>query len=97
MGATHARKLAPSAGFLLGGTCDRVLTVYKSYHCRGPVMLSETVVAVLSALLHQSDAEWEVNILPFGSIFWKDEMPAMGDLFDRPEDMASFMRCSVCV
>lgn len=28
-----------------------------------------------------------VNTLPFGSVFWKDEMPAIRDLFDRPEDM----------
>ena len=51
-------------------------------------MLSEKIVAVLAALPYQPDAEWEVNILPFGSIFWKDEMPAIVDLFDRPEDMA---------
>ena len=46
------------------------------------------MVAVIAALPYQSDAEWEVNILPFGSIFWKDEMPAIGDLFDKPDDMA---------
>jgi hypothetical protein len=51
-------------------------------------MLSEKIVAVIAALPYQPDAEWEVNILPFGSIFWKDEMPAIVDLFDRPEDMA---------
>ncbi len=49
-------------------------------------MLSEKIVAVLAAMPHQPDAEWEVNILPFGSIFWKDEMPALRDLFDRPAD-----------
>jgi len=31
-------------------------------------MLTERMVAVLSALEYRSDAEWEVNILPFGSI-----------------------------
>jgi hypothetical protein len=51
-------------------------------------MLSKKIVAVLAALPYQPDAEWEVNILPFGSIYWKDEMPAIGDLFDRLEDMA---------
>ena len=51
-------------------------------------MLNENIVAVLAALPFQPDAEWGVNILPFGSIFWKDEMPAIADLFDRPEDMA---------
>lgn len=50
-------------------------------------MLSETIVRVLAAMPYQPDAEWEVNILPFGSVFWKDEMPAIRDLFDRPEDM----------
>src|ERR1700728_3279372 len=55
---------------------------------RGPIMLNENIVAVLAALPFQPDAEWGVNILPFGSISWKDEMPAIADLFDRPEDMA---------
>lgn len=51
-------------------------------------MLSEKIVAVIASLSYQPDAEWEVNILPFGSIYWKDEMPAIGDLFDKPDDMA---------
>jgi hypothetical protein len=50
-------------------------------------MLSEKIVAVLAALPYQPDAEWAVNFLPFGSVYWKDEMPAIADLFDRPEDM----------
>ena len=50
-------------------------------------MLSEKTIAILAAMPYQPDAEWEVNILPFGSIFWKDEMPAISDLFDRPQDM----------
>jgi len=45
------------------------------------------MVAVLSALPFRPDAEWEVNILPFGSIYWMDEMPAIGDLFDKADDM----------
>ena len=51
-------------------------------------MLSKKMVSVLSALTFKPDAEWEVNILPFGSVYWKDEMPAIGDLFDKPDDMA---------
>ena len=51
-------------------------------------MLSEKIVAVIAALPYQPDAEWEVNILPFGSIYWKDEMPSIRDLFDKPDDMA---------
>lgn len=51
-------------------------------------MLSQNIVAVLAAMPYQPDAEWEVNILPFGSIYWKDDLPAIGDLFDRPDDMA---------
>jgi hypothetical protein len=51
-------------------------------------MLSDKIVSVLSALTYKPDAEWEVNILPFGSIYWKDEMPAIADLFDKPDDMA---------
>ncbi len=50
-------------------------------------MLSEKIVAVLAAMPYQPDADWEVNILPFGSVFWKDEMPPIRDLFDRPGDM----------
>ena len=51
-------------------------------------MLTDRTVAVLAKLAYQPDAEWEVNILPFGSIFWKDEMPAIVDIFDRPEDIS---------
>lgn len=51
-------------------------------------MLTEKTIAVLTKLEYQPDAEWEVNILPFGSIFWRDEMPAIVDLFDEPEDMS---------
>jgi len=51
-------------------------------------MLTDRTVAVLSKLAYQANAEWEVNFLPFGSIFWKDEMPAIVDIFDRPEDMS---------
>ena len=51
-------------------------------------MLSEKIVAAISTLSYQSDAEWEVNILPFGSVYWKDEMPSIGELFDKPDDMA---------
>ena len=50
-------------------------------------MLSEKAVAGLTALEYQPDADWEVNFLPFGSIYWNDEMPALGDLLDRPDDM----------
>ncbi|MCU1311416.1 MAG: hypothetical protein JWO20_2541 [Candidatus Angelobacter sp.] len=51
-------------------------------------MLSEKAAALLAALPYRPDAKWEVNILPFGSIYWNDEMPAIGDIFDRPEDMS---------
>lgn len=50
-------------------------------------MLSERAVALLAALPYRPDAEWGVNILPFGSIYWKDEMPSLGDLLDKPDDM----------
>src|SRR4051812_33628544 len=51
-------------------------------------MLSEKAAAVLAALPYRQDAKWEVNILPFGSIYWDDEMPAGRDLFYRLEDMS---------
>jgi len=51
-------------------------------------MFTDKMVVVLAKLTYQQDAGWEVNILPFGSIYWKDEMPAIVDIFDRPEDMS---------
>jgi len=45
-------------------------------------MLSERMIAVLSALPYRPDAEWGVNILPFGSVYWNDEMPEMRDMLD---------------
>lgn len=54
-------------------------------------MLSERTVAVLTALSYRPDAEWGVNILPFGSVYWKDEMPEMLDIFDM-QDMATIFR-----
>ena len=63
------------------------LSLQSSIANKRAIMLSEKMVSVLSALAYRPDAEWEVNILPFGSIFWKDEMPEITDLFDRPEDM----------
>jgi hypothetical protein len=50
-------------------------------------MLSERAVALLATLAYRPDADWGINFLPFGSIYWNDEMPAAGDLFDRPDDM----------
>jgi hypothetical protein len=50
-------------------------------------MLSERMVAVLSALEYRPDAEWAVNILPFGSVYWRDEMPALADLFNEHDMM----------
>jgi hypothetical protein len=50
-------------------------------------MLSERMVAVLSALRYRPDAEWAVNILPFGSVYWRDEMPALADLFNEHDMM----------
>ena len=57
----------------------------------GPIMLSERMVTVLSALPYRPDAEWEVNILPFGSVYWKDEMPEMRDMLDI-QDMTTVLR-----
>lgn len=50
-------------------------------------MLSKRIAAVLYALSYQPDAEWEVNILPFGSIYWKDEMPDLRDMLDVKDAM----------
>jgi len=49
--------------------------------------LSEKAVSILTAMQYQPDAEWGVNILPFGSIYWHDEMPSMAELFENTQDM----------
>ena len=46
-------------------------------------MLSEAAVEVLSSLPYQPDAQWLVNVYPFGSIYWADEMP----------DIRQFVHC----
>ncbi len=55
------------------------------------IMLSERMVVILSALRYRPDAEWGVNILPFGSVYWKDEMPEMRDMLDI-QDMTTVQR-----
>jgi hypothetical protein len=49
------------------------------------------MVAVLSALPYRPDAEWGVNILPLGSVYWKDELPEMRDMLDT-QDMRTVLR-----
>ena len=49
-------------------------------------MLSKKAIVLLTALSYRDDAKWEVNILPFGSIYWTDEMPSF-DLLDKLDDM----------
>ena len=51
------------------------------------MMLSEKAFARLAELPYRADADWGVNVLPFGSIYWKDEMPAIAELVDTLEDM----------
>lgn len=43
-------------------------------------MLSQPAVEVLSSLTYQSNAEWLVNVLPFGGVYWADEMPDIRQL-----------------
>jgi hypothetical protein len=50
-------------------------------------MLSEKATAMIAAMPYQPDAEWQVNILPFGSIYWADEMPSIAEMLDKPEDV----------
>jgi hypothetical protein len=51
------------------------------------MILSEEAIALLAALPYQPDAEWNVNILPFGTFYWTDEMPSLRDLFNKQDDM----------
>jgi hypothetical protein len=55
-------------------------------------MVSDKAVEVLAAMPFREDAEWEVGILPFGSVYWADEMPDIKDIFDKPEDMMVLMK-----
>jgi hypothetical protein len=50
--------------------------------------LSEKAVSLLTALRYQPNSEWGVNFLPFGSIYWHDEMPPVAELFENTEDMS---------
>ena len=47
---------------------------------------SKKAVSMLTALKYQPSAGWGVNIVPFGSIFWLDEMPSMAELFENDND-----------
>jgi hypothetical protein len=43
-------------------------------------------------LPYRPDAEWQVNILSFGSIYWMDEMPTIGELLAKQDDMLIILR-----
>ena len=58
-------------------------------------MLSETAVKELAGLAYKADAEWLVNVIPFGSVYWPDEMPDIRQLVhcqeqDRKEILQMF-------
>lgn len=55
-------------------------------------MLSETAVKECAELVYQPDAEWLVNVYPFGSVYWADEMPDIPKFVhqDRQEILAMF-------
>jgi hypothetical protein len=58
-------------------------------------MLSETAVKELAGLAFKADAEWMVNVLPLGSVYWADEMPDIRQLVhcqeqDRKEILQMF-------
>jgi hypothetical protein len=53
-------------------------------------MLSEKAIGALRALQYRPDSGWAINYLPFGSIYWLDEMPDSLhiDLFERQDDLS---------
>lgn len=56
-------------------------------------MLSEAATRVISSLTYQPDAQSEVNILPFGSVYWADELPDIRQLVPLSEqDRAEIIR-----
>ena len=56
-------------------------------------MLSETAAKILSTLAYQPSAQWLVNVLPFGSVYWADEMPDIRQLVHcRKQDRVDILR-----
>jgi hypothetical protein len=56
-------------------------------------MLSDIAVKQLSALTFRSESKRLVNILPFGSIYWADEMPDVQQFILCPEqDRTNILR-----
>ena len=49
-------------------------------------MLSQIAVKQLSGLTYRPEAEWLVNVLPVGSVYWADEMPDIRELVHYPEE-----------
>jgi hypothetical protein len=50
-------------------------------------VLSDIAVDLFSTLTYRPDAAWEVNLIPFGSVYWKDEMPEIREfVFKIPEN-----------
>jgi|ERR1700722_6809836 len=48
--------------------------------------LSQKAVSMLTLLRYEPGSAWGVNMLPFGSIFWLDEMPSIAELFENTHD-----------
>jgi hypothetical protein len=48
--------------------------------------LSQKAVLILSALKYDPSAGWGINVAPFGSIFWHDEMPDPFELCENAGD-----------
>lgn len=53
-------------------------------------MLSEKAIKLLSAQQYDPVSDWGVNLLPFGSIYWKDEFPLalLSELFEQADDLS---------
>lgn len=53
-------------------------------------MLSEKAIKALSIQQFDPDSDWEVNLLPFGSINWEDEWPEtlLAELFGQVDDLS---------
>jgi hypothetical protein len=57
------------------------------------LMLKPKTVQHLAAMPYRADAEWLVNILPFGGVYWSDEMPDPKEMiFFNPNDQAVILR-----
>jgi hypothetical protein len=56
-------------------------------------MLTESTIAMLSALTYRAGAAKRVCVLPLGGIYWDDELPELRELSEIPQCDHAKTRC----